>query len=92
MRFGKNKGCAFIKDKCVNNYEINPEFENEFFDSIYMELIHHILVEGQEGHIIFVQHIVIYRQIINIFKIIHMEDILLLIIVLFLDNLLMKQN
>jgi len=35
MRYGKNKGCAFIKDKCVINYEINPEFENEFFDTTY---------------------------------------------------------
>jgi len=35
MRYGKNKGCAFIKDKCVNNYEINSEFENEFFDTTY---------------------------------------------------------
>ena len=35
MRYGKNKGCEFLKEKCVNNYEIKPEFENEFFDSIY---------------------------------------------------------
>ena len=34
MQFGKNKGCEFIKNKCVNNYEINPKFENEFFDSV----------------------------------------------------------
>ena len=32
MRYGKNKGCKFLKEKCVNNYEINPNFENEFFD------------------------------------------------------------
>ena len=37
MRYGKNKGCEFLKEKCVNNYEIKPEFENEFFDSIYYE-------------------------------------------------------
>ena len=37
MRYGKNKGCSFIKDKCVNNYEIKPEFENEFFDSLYYQ-------------------------------------------------------
>ena len=37
MRFGKNKGCSFIKDKCVNNNVINPEFENEFFDTIYYD-------------------------------------------------------
>ena len=36
MRFGKNKGCSFVRDDCVNriNNTINPLFENEFFDSI----------------------------------------------------------
>ena len=34
MRYGKNKGCSFLIDKCVNDYEINPYFENEFYDSI----------------------------------------------------------
>ena len=32
MRYGKNKGCDFLYEKCVNNYEINPNFGNEFFD------------------------------------------------------------
>ena len=32
MRYGKNKGCTFVRDKCVNNYEVNPNFENEFYD------------------------------------------------------------
>ena len=32
MRYGKNKGCKFVKDKCVNNYEVDPYFENEFYD------------------------------------------------------------
>ena len=32
MRYGKNKGCDFLNEKCVNDYEINPKFENEFFD------------------------------------------------------------
>ena len=32
MRYGKNKGCDFLNEKCVNNYEINTNFENEFFD------------------------------------------------------------
>ena len=32
MRYGKNKGCDFLYEKCVNNGEINPMFENEFFD------------------------------------------------------------
>jgi hypothetical protein len=39
MRFGKNKGCEFVFDKCVNQttHEINPKFENEFFDEIYSD-------------------------------------------------------
>ena len=32
MRYGKNKGCEFLYDKCVTNFEINSKFENEFFD------------------------------------------------------------
>ena len=32
MRYGKNKGCNFLNDKCVINNEINSNFENEFFD------------------------------------------------------------
>ena len=36
MRYGKHKGCDFIKNRCVDsNHEINPKFENEFYDSIY---------------------------------------------------------
>ena len=35
MRFGKGKGCDFIKERCVNSsHKINPNFENEFFDTI----------------------------------------------------------
>ena len=34
MRYGKNKGCEFLKEKCVISNEINSKFENEFFDSI----------------------------------------------------------
>ena len=34
MGYGKNKGCKFIQEKCVNNKKIDPYFENEFFDSI----------------------------------------------------------
>ena len=38
MRYGKNKGCEFLNNKCINSSgEINPLFENEFFDSIYSE-------------------------------------------------------
>ena len=34
MRFGKGKGCDFVNQKCVNSQQINPLFENEFFDNI----------------------------------------------------------
>ena len=35
MRYGKGKGCDFVKKKCVDsNHEINPYFENEFYDSL----------------------------------------------------------
>ena len=39
MRYGKNKGCKFIQDKCINDYDINPDFENEFFNSPYYDYI-----------------------------------------------------
>ena len=40
MRYGKGKGCDFINNKCVNsNHEINPLFENEFYDSIYSQYL-----------------------------------------------------
>ena len=36
MRYGKGKGCSFVKDRCIDSsHEINPLFENEFYDSIY---------------------------------------------------------
>ena len=36
MRFGKGKGCDFIKNRCVDsNHQVNPLFENEFYDSIF---------------------------------------------------------
>ena len=38
MRYGKNKGCDFIKNKCVDSTgQINSYFENEFFDSIHSD-------------------------------------------------------
>ena len=37
MRYGKNKGCKFVEEKCVKNYEIDPYYENEFFDTIYSD-------------------------------------------------------
>ena len=36
MRYGKHKGCEFLREICVNKttHTINPYFENEFYDSI----------------------------------------------------------
>ena len=36
MRFGKNKGCDFVRGQCVDKttHKINPLFYNEFFDTI----------------------------------------------------------
>ena len=35
MQYGRGKGCDFIKKRCVNEeHEINPLFENEFYDSV----------------------------------------------------------
>ena len=36
MRYGKNKGCAFLEEQCINpeTHKMNEKFENEFFDSI----------------------------------------------------------
>ena len=40
MRYGKEKGCEFIKERCVNSSsKINPNFENEFFDSIESDFL-----------------------------------------------------
>ena len=35
MRFGKNKGCDFIYEKCVNPLTHKTNFLNEFFDELY---------------------------------------------------------
>ena len=35
MQYGKNKGCAFLNEKCVINRTVNDKFKNEFFDQFY---------------------------------------------------------
>ena len=35
MRFGKNKGCDFLYEKCVNSNTHKTSFNNEFFDEYY---------------------------------------------------------
>ena len=39
MRFGKNKGCDFIYEKCVNQKTHKTNFKNEFFDELYNDKI-----------------------------------------------------
>ena len=36
MRFGKNKGCKFLQERCINQetHKVDPDFENEFYDSV----------------------------------------------------------
>ena len=31
MQFGRNKGCKFVNEKCIQNYKVDPKFENEFY-------------------------------------------------------------
>ena len=38
MQFGKNKGCNFLKKKCIDNGKVDSKFTNEFFDYIYSDL------------------------------------------------------
>ena len=38
LKFGKNKGCAFLNERCIVNGKINEAFSNEFFDSIINEV------------------------------------------------------
>ena len=51
MRFGKNKGCDFLKNKCVDisTKEINPKFENEFYDSISVGAIESSCTSGRQS-------------------------------------------
>ena len=39
MQYGRNKGCKFIQEKCVQNGKINSKFENEFFNLNYNDII-----------------------------------------------------
>ena len=32
MRYGKNKGCKFVNEKCIVNRRTDKSFENEFYD------------------------------------------------------------
>ena len=50
MRYGKHKGCAFLKDKCVgNDYKINPSFENEFYDSVILGEVRSSCSSGRQS-------------------------------------------
>ena len=36
MQYGKNKGCEFINERCVENSKVTyAKFKNEFFDTVY---------------------------------------------------------
>ena len=47
MRYGKNKGCKFLRDKCVNSYEIETYLENEFYD--YLNISNGIIPSCSRG-------------------------------------------
>ena len=34
LKYGKNKGCDFLNQRCIINGKINSQFSNEFFDNI----------------------------------------------------------
>ena len=34
LKFGKNKGCDFVNQRCIIDGKINKKFSNEFFDNI----------------------------------------------------------
>ena len=40
MRFGKNKGCEFITENCIDSEHMETNFKNEFFDNIYYAYIY----------------------------------------------------
>ena len=85
MRFGKGKGCDFIKKKCVDsNHEINPFFENEFYDSIKSSFMDASCSSGRQSRVIMLGgYIMIYHHIINIFQMQNMVDLVLQIIAQF---------
>ena len=31
MQFGRNKGCKFVNEKCIQNYKVDPKYENEYY-------------------------------------------------------------
>ena len=35
MRYGKNKGCKFVNEKCIVNQRTDKSFENEHFKTSY---------------------------------------------------------
>ena len=39
MRFGKNKGCDFLNEKCVDQTTHKTNFANEFFDELYINKV-----------------------------------------------------
>ena len=49
MRFGKNKGCDFLYEKCVNPKTHKATFLNEFFDELYTGRITPSCTSGRQS-------------------------------------------
>ena len=49
MRFGKNKGCEFLTEKCVNPQTHKISFPNEFFDELYIGKITPSCTSGRQS-------------------------------------------
>ena len=49
MQYGRNKGCKFINEKCVQDNKIDSKFENEFFNLVIYYL--YVQVEDKVDHI-----------------------------------------
>ena len=94
MRYGKNKGCKFIEDNCVNSSaQIDQFFENEFFDSIHSDYgIDNSCSSGRQSRTynIFWERPSYYNP--EYLMILKLVDIHLLIIALSQKAIQMKQN
>ena len=49
MRYGKNKRYDFLNEKCVNQNTHKVTFDNEFFDSLYIEKIALFYSSGRQS-------------------------------------------
>ena len=49
MRFGKNKGCDFLYEKCVDQKTHKTNFMNEFFDELYLDRVTPSCTSGRQS-------------------------------------------